>query len=178
MTTEVETLASERVQLRYIYYNYRTALLNKLYYGHRLISYQRINSAMEIAIAIGATGSGGVAGLAIWGSITGQYAWLIISGIATVLGVIKPILQIGRHIENYTKLYAGQTNIYLDLRSIVEDIDVSKAIPQKLANKYEAIRNRIAELGGLDDPKKDQGLIDKLVKQVNEEIPPESLWLP
>jgi hypothetical protein len=50
----------------------------------------------EVLIAIGAAGSGGVAGVAIWGYITGQYAWLSISSIATVLGVVKPILQVGR----------------------------------------------------------------------------------
>jgi hypothetical protein len=106
-------------QLRYIYNSYRTALLNRKYYGSRLVLSQRYNSVMEIAIAVGAAGSGGVAGLAVWGTITGQYAWLWISGIATVLGVVKPILQIGAKIENYTKLYSGYSNVYLELKSVV-----------------------------------------------------------
>ena len=132
----------------------------------------------EVLIAIRAAGSGGVAGVAIWGSITGQYAWLSISGIATVLGVVKSILQVGRQIENYTKLYAGHSNVYLDFKSIVEDIEVSKGLPPKLADKYESIRKRIAELGGLDDPKPNKKLILTLQSQVNEEIPAEDLWVP
>ncbi len=68
--------------------------------------------------------------------------------------------------------------MYLDLKSIVKDIEVSKSIPPKLADKYETIRKRIAELGGLDDPRPDKKLILKLQREVNEEIPAESLWLP
>ncbi len=169
---------SIKTQLNYIYNSYRTASLNKKYYGARLVSYQRYNSAMELAIAIGATGSGGVAGLAIWGTITGQYAWLWVSGIATVLGVVKPILQIGTKIENYTKLYSGHGNIYLELKSVVEDIDVSKSIPPKLAEQYVTIRKRITDLAGLDDPKPDKKLIEKFQADVNQEILPEKLWVP
>jgi hypothetical protein len=178
MNEPVEGVETAKTQLRYIYNSYRTALLNRKYYGERLSVYQKYNTATEILIAVGAAGSGGVAGLAIWGSITGQYAWLLISGVATVLGVIKPVLQFGRHIENYTKLYAGHSNVYLDLKSMVEDIEVSKSLPPKLADKYESIRNRIVELGGLDDPMPNKKLILKLQRQVNEEIPAESLWVP
>lgn len=108
---------------------------------------------MEIAIAIGATSSGGIAGLAIWGTITGQYACLFISGLATVLGVVKPILQIGPKIENYTKLYTGYGTVYLGLRAMIEDIETSRSIPPKLIEKYESIRTQIVDLGALDDPK-------------------------
>lgn len=178
MTEDAQAVGSTKAQLKYIYNSYRTSLLNRKYYGQRLTIFQRYNTIMEILIAIGAAGSGGVAGLAIWGSITGQYAWLFISGIATVLGVVKPILQFGRHIENYTKLYAGHSNVYLDLKSVVEDIEISKSLPPKIADKYDTIRQRIAELGGLDDPTPDKALILSIQRQVNEEIPPESLWFP
>jgi hypothetical protein len=171
-------LDSTRTQLRYIYNSYRTALLNRKYYGSRLASYQKYNSAMEIAIAVGATGSGGVAGLAVWGTITGQYTWLWISGIATVLGVVKPILQLGTKIENYTKLYSGHSNIFWELKGVVEDVEVHKSLPLELTEQYESIRKRITDLGGLDDPTPDKGLIVKFQTEVNEELPPESLWVP
>ncbi len=165
-------------QLRYIYNSFRTALLNKKYYGEKLSNYQKYNLAMELAIAIGAGSSGGIAGLAIWGTLSGQYAWLTISGLATALSVIKPILQTGKHIERYTTLHAGHSNVYLDLKSIVEDIETSRCVPTELASQYHAIRKRIVELGGLDDPRPDKSLIIKLQAQVNREILPESLWVP
>jgi hypothetical protein len=133
---------------------------------------------MELAIAVGATGSGGVAGLAIWGTISGQYMWLTISGVATILSVVKPVLQFGKDIEKYTKLYAGHSTIYMELRSIVEDVERDKSISKNVEGRYEAIRKQAAELGGQDDPRRDEALIKRLQSIVNEEIPPESLWMP
>jgi hypothetical protein len=129
-------------------------------------------------IAIGATSSGGVAGLAIWGTITGQYVWLWISGAATVVSVIKPAFQFGKSIENYTKLWAGHTNIHLTLREVVEDINTKKAISSDTAKKYLESRQLNKELGGLDDPKPRERLVRSFQALVNREIPPESLWMP
>lgn len=167
-----------RIQLKYIYDAYRNAALNRAYYGERLMRFQKYNSWIEIAIALGATGSGGVAGLAIWGTITGAYAWLLISGVATVLGVVKPVLQWGKVIENYSKLYTGHTNIYLELKALVEDIDVNRNVSEKLKEKYSSSRQLLKELGALDDPKPDNALIKELQQRINREIPPEALWMP
>jgi hypothetical protein len=174
----IDDLDPLRVQLRYIYNAYRTGLLNKKYYGEKLVNCQRYNLYMELAIALGATGSGGVAGLAIWGTITGKFAWLVISGVATVLSVIKPVMQLGKEIEKYTKLYSGHTTIYLELKSIVEDIERSKSVTTKIEDRYETIRTQAKELGGLDDPRQNEGLVRKLQGEVNLEIPQERLWVP
>jgi hypothetical protein len=171
-------LDAVRVQLKYIYNAYRTESLNRKYYGVKLAKCQRYNSYMEIAIAVGATGSGGVAGLAIWGTITGQYAWGIISGIATILSVVKPVIQLGKTIERYTKLHSGHTTIFLELRSIVEDIEIAKAIPRRTEDKYNSIKQTIKELGGLEDVNRDSGLAVELQRLVNVEIPSEDLWMP
>jgi hypothetical protein len=170
--------AATTTQLKYIYDSYRTALLNRRYYSAKLARFQKYNSFMEIAIALGATGSGGVAGLAIWGSITGQYAWLLITAVATILGIVKPVLQLGKEIEKYTNLFSGHSSVYFDLKYLVEDIEVSRSIPPKTAEQYETIRKRIAELGGLHDPKPDEKLIQNLQAHINREIPPEKLWVP
>ena len=53
--TEVPDILSKRRRLKYIYNSYRTALLNQKYFWEKLREFQRYNSAMEIAIAIGTT---------------------------------------------------------------------------------------------------------------------------
>lgn len=178
MTGSGNGFTSTAAQLRYIYNSYRTALLNRKYYGRRLLIHQRYNFLMEVAIAVGATGSAGVASLAIWGTLTGQYAWLVISGLATVLGVVKPILQTSAKIENYSKLYVGHGGIYLDLKAIVEDIEVSRSIPPSILQQYADLRKKTNDLRGLDDPRPSITTIKRLQTEVNEEIPPESLWFP
>jgi len=104
--------------------------------------------------------------------------WLAISGLATVLGVVKPILNLSGKIETYSKLYAGYSGIRLDLKGIVEDIEVSRSIPSSVLQRYGDIRKKTSDLGGLDDPRPDRGKIKQLQVEVNEEIPPESLWFP
>jgi hypothetical protein len=167
-----------RSSLTHIYDAYRTALLNRKYYGHRLELMRRLSFWSEILIAVGATSSGGVAGLAIWGTITGQYVWLWISGVATVASVVKPAIQFSQSIENYTKLYAGHTNIYLTLKQAVEDINDKQRISPDSFRKYQASRDLNRELGGQDDPKPREGLVRRLQVQVNREIAPEHLWMP
>lgn len=162
-----------------IYNTYRTALLNRKYYSIKLQRYQRYNSLMEVAIAIGATGNGIVASLAIWKSIVGQYLWLIIVAVATILSVIKPIIKVSRRVEVYANLYSGHTSIYCDLKHIVEDIAVSKSIPRQIHEKYKVIRQKAAELELVsEDSGNDRELIRKLQAEVNQEIPPQNLWIP
>jgi hypothetical protein len=167
-----------RDQLQYIYDAYRDAALNRLYYGIKLARYRQLNFWVEIAIAIGATGSGGIAGFAVWGTIPGSYVWLVISGLAAVLALVKPVLQLGGRIENYTKLYAGYTNVFLELKEVVEDIAVAHAISERTRERYVGSRQLLRELAPLADPDRTQRLITKLQDQVNREIPPENLWVP
>jgi hypothetical protein len=184
MNTTAETssgtrdVESRRVQLRQIYDTYRTALLNRKYYAYELSKQQNRNTCFEIIVAVGATGSGGIAGLAVWKLTPGFYVWIFISGTAAVLSVTKPILQLGKRIEEYTKLYTGYTSVYLELKTIVEDIEVLRYIPPKVEDKYLSIRVLMKELGVLNKPKQDDKLILRFQSQVNKEIPPENLWMP
>lgn len=148
-----------RAQLQYIYDAYRIAALNKKYYGRRLASYRRLNFWIEIAIAIGTTGSGGIAGLAIWGTLPGSYMWLVLSGIAAVLAVVKPVLQLADRIENYTKLYAGYVGAFVELQDICEEISVAHAITDGLKERYGRSRKILRELAPLAEPDPDTRLV-------------------
>src|SRR5689334_15071289 len=87
-----------------IYSTYRTAALNKAYYGGMLSRYQRRNTIFEIAIAVGATSSG-VSGLALWSQPYGKATWGVITAISSLLAVAKPILQMNKKVERYSKLF-------------------------------------------------------------------------
>jgi hypothetical protein len=177
MTSDTEA-ESTRALLDIIYNSYRQQLLNSMYYTARLATYRKYNLWMELAIAVGATGSGGIATLAIWGSITGQYAWLTISGVAALLGVIKPVLQLSKEIEKFTGLSTGHSSVYYDLKHLAEDIAISRSIPQGIVEKFSSIRERVANLGFHPAAHSHTALIQKLQAQVNDAIPLEKLWYP
>ena len=94
------------------------------------------------------------------------------------MSVVKPVLQLGHAIENYSKLYSGSTAIYMELKAMIEEIHVAQTISTKLRDKYASARQVFKELAGLDDPKPNKRLIADLQARVNVEIPPESLWYP
>jgi hypothetical protein len=77
--------------LKIIHSQYRTALLNKKYYGSRLEKFKSRNFWLEVFIAIGAAGTG-IAGLTTWKTGYGITVWAAFSGIFVVLATIKPFL--------------------------------------------------------------------------------------
>jgi hypothetical protein len=93
--------------------DYRTAILNKCYYGHKLSFFSRVNVGFEILIAMGATGStgAGIANLTIWTGPPGILAWAAVSGTAVVLSTLKPIINIGKQIERCGKLWGEYSRL-------------------------------------------------------------------
>jgi hypothetical protein len=166
-----------RIALDYIYDSYRSALLNRYYYGQKLKRYRFWNGVLDVLVAVGAAGSG-ITGLAVFTSDVGRQVlpWLLAA--STVLGVAKPILNLGKAIETYAHLFTGHSGIFFDLRALVEDIAIRSQLPDDLLDRYSAVRRRAAELGGLHNGAEDRTLVRKLTDRVNAEIPPSKLWYP
>src|SRR5260370_17196780 len=79
-------------QLKNIHREFRTALLNKKYYGCRLNWYQNVNRWFEIFIALGAAAGTGIAGFAIWKNGPAVTAWAIISAPSIVPPALNHIV--------------------------------------------------------------------------------------
>ncbi len=177
MTSPRPQAAGADRALDYVYDSYRSALLGRLYYGRKLRRYRFWNAVLDILVAVGATGSG-VTGLALFTAGAGREVlpWLLAA--STVLGVAKPILNLGKAIETYAQLFTGHSAIYFDLRALVEDIAIRRAVPEDLLDRYAALRRRAAELAALHDAAEDHALIRRLTASVNTEIPANTLWYP
>ncbi len=169
---------SDEIRARLIaaYDLYRKALLNRKYYGHRLASWKRWNTGFEIALAVGTSGTIGT--WALWKTGAGQYAWTFVAAFAAVLGVIKPIIQLGKGIERYSKLYSGWGGVFYDLEGVVEDIKATHKYTGEMANIVTSAHNRIKDLTPEDDPNPNRRLVRKYYNEVLIEIPPAMLWVP
>jgi hypothetical protein len=170
-----EEVSNPQRRLDFIYRRLVKAALNKKYYGWRLSSFLRYNFWVELLVAIGATGSGSIAGLAIFGTLPGKYAWLLVSSAAAVIAVVKPILQHTRKIENYSKLFSGYSIAYAELDSIIEDIRSSGIVSSDVMTRYESVKNSVMKLGGDEDPNPNEAMINHFQDEVDREHPPESL---
>jgi len=106
-----------------VYDQLRTARLNELYYGRRLLSYERINFCSEVVVAV--TSSSAVAGLAFWSSEAGNPAWKAMLALAAVVTVLKPLLNLTKRIRSYEELFSGYRLLFHDLKDL--RIDISQA---------------------------------------------------
>lgn len=165
-----------RRQLIELYDCYRTSILNRKYYGHRLARTRLLNRTIEIILAISAASA--VGAWALWQTSIGTIIWETLFSCATIIAVINPFLKLNDEIERYVKLYAGHsTNIYL-LKKIVSDIARTRRLTTEQAITYSNILDSICNLAPYDDPKPKSNLISRYFDEVNKEVPPESLWMP
>jgi len=176
MTQNLDDPEIVRSTLEVIYDLYRTALLNRKYYGDRLSAIQRQNTIAEIVIAIGT--AVGVGGLVFWEGAIGQYAWGAIAGLAVVLNVVRPIIQWPKKIELYSKLFASYSAMYGELGSVVSEIRTSRKLSPEMLKSYSDARLHAAWLSVDDDPRPSSKLVQRYYDDVNKEIPASDLWVP
>src|SRR5687768_761774 len=109
-------------RLTQIYHAYRSALLNRKYYGCQLEFYRHLNRNVEITLAVVTPGT--VGGWAIWHTSTGQQLWAVIASILAFIAVLKPILNWPKEIDRYSRLHAEHTMQFYTLKQLVEDIAI------------------------------------------------------
>jgi hypothetical protein len=155
----------------------RTAL-NKEYYGTRLHNAQRWNDGLEIAIAIGATGSG-ISALTVWKvEPWGPLVWGTLTIASVVLAVVKPIIQLNKRIERLTRLYLGHTDNYTNLLVLVSRIQRRRGMAPEFLDLFEAAEAKFQELSKDDDPRPKMALLRRCEAMVRKRHPPESAWYP
>jgi len=165
--------------LRNIHREFRTALLNRKYYGCRLDWYQKVNRWLEIIIALGtttATGTG-IASFAIWKDGAGVIVWGVVSGLSILLSTLKPIIDLPKQIERYSKLSGAYSKIFESFRVIEQEFEEG-GLTSAHVEKFKQLRDQLVELAADDDQKPDTDLIKRLEGEVNREIPVSSLWMP
>jgi hypothetical protein len=156
---------------------YRTALMNRKYYGYRLSLMKTWNVVLEIIIAVGT--SSAVGAWAIWKSTSvGENTWAILAGLATLFAVVKPFLNLSKHVEKYTKLFVGHGDVYYDLQTIATDLARVRDYTDEMHEAFKRALERIKKLALDDDPKINEKLRKRYFEEVNKEIPVGSLWWP
>ena len=160
-----------------IYEVYRTALLNQLYYAAQLARYRRINSILEILVAIG-TSTTTIGAWTIWNSNGGKAMWAIFAGMATVVSVIKPPLNLSGEIERFTNLHAAHAALYGDVNSLVKKIRRTHTFTDEMSKELEEATNRYEKLAVTDDLRPNQKLRQECTEAVKKQIRVKDLWFP
>lgn len=164
-------------RLKDLYDNYRTAMMNRKYYGYKLAEIKKYNLIFEITIALG-TASSGVAAWTIWKYGTGEKVWGIIIAVAVVLAFLKPFLKLSNLVERYSTLFIGYGDVAYDLKTIVSKVKIHRNFNKELDDAYIASLERSKQLASRDDPKLNKKLVRKCYDEVNKEVPQNELWIP
>jgi hypothetical protein len=164
-------------ELAEIYNLYRSAALNKDYYGALLSRYQVYNTTLEILIAVGATSSG-ISGLTVWQLGYGKAVWATITLVSGLLAVVKPFLQLNKQIERYSRLFTGHLDNYLAIGSIVTKIRRRQELTPEMLQQFEAAEQRYIELSREDDPSPVPSIHKRCDDAVRLAHPDESFWYP
>lgn len=156
---------------------YRTALMNRKYYGYRLSAVKTWNTRLEIVIAVGT--SSAVGAMVIWESTSvGANVWAILGGLAVLFAVVKPFLNLSKRVENYSELFVGHGDVYYDLKTITMELARVRDYTDKVHEAFERALERIKQLAPKDDPKINDKLRRRAFEEVKKEITVESLWWP
>lgn len=158
-----------------LYDDYRTVALNQRYYACHLAMVRRINLASEVIIAAGTSAAVGAwasdADLTVWW-------WRLVAGIAVVLAVVKPFMNLSGIVERYSKLWTGYTDLYLVITEQIRAIRRVETVPAGVEREIDVAKDRLHRLSLEDDARPSKWLVRRCVREVNQEIPPASLWLP
>jgi hypothetical protein len=156
---------------------FRTALMNRKYYGHRLTATRSRSVVLDIIIAVGT--SSAVGAWLIWKATPeGKNAWAFVAGLAALLAVIKPFLNLPKQIEKYSKLFVGHGDVFYDLKAITTELARVRDYTSKVQEAHDRVFQRIKQLAPEDDPVINEKLRRRFFEEVNREIPVESLWWP
>jgi hypothetical protein len=159
-----------------IYNEYRTSCLNAKYYGCRLHSVQRTNFWLEVVVAAGT--SAGIGGLTLLQSEPAHSIWTVIAAVSAVLAIVKPVANLSAKLSKYARLYGEYAKLTATIRTVVENITVTKDFLPEDERVYRSAQATFSELAKDDDPRPSRRLLTKLQNEVNNEISPETLWLP
>jgi hypothetical protein len=165
-----------RAQLKALYNTYRTSYMNKKYYGYRLNTVQRWTTVTEIVIAVGTSSSLG--GMALLQSGILKDAWGLYSVIVAILAIVKPVLQLNKQVERYSRLFTGHGSLFFDLDLLVTEVAQKKRFTPEIESSYQKAMQRFKELATDDDLDTNDRLLQRCFEETNNDLPADNLWFP
>lgn len=174
-----------RAQARVIYDHYRTVCMSRHYYASRLILFKRYNLTYEVALAVSTSGafvawysSSPLSAWYFWQTPAGNVVRTSIAGLVVLLAILKPFLPFSEKIEKYSKLFIGYSDLYYDLKEIVDSMKTKESITKKVSDALSKAQKRYKDLALQDDPKPSKRLLRKCQNEVNRRFPASDFWYP
>jgi len=155
---------------------YRTARLNVLYYEESLKHWTWAVRGHDVLIALSGVGSP----IAFWqhsDAPVQQQLWFYLTLFAAISALLKPILRWDNQVKLFAELETHYCDLYLDMKSLIEDITAEQDLSSKHNSLFEHHRTTFKMLERKEPPE-DKVKIKRLEKRVKEEIDVDKYWFP
>jgi len=171
------TSNSNRVwdELFFVYDYYRDVRLSELYYGQRLKTCRLWSNFAQLGTVAFALGSGH---LLIARNDLGPLPFTL-AYVLTVIGVVlcEIIRTRGGEIK-YAKLHFVYRTLFLDMRELVHQIRLKEGVGNTIRELIAASKRRERDVSSDEDEVPKIGSRRRFRKEVENEIPTDSLWMP
>ncbi|NKF26569.1 hypothetical protein HER21_08895 [Pseudomonas sp. BGM005] len=156
----------------------RTARLNQLYYGRRLLTFERRNFWAEIAVA-STSSTSAIGAFAFWKTTAGQPYWQFFLAVAAVVAIAKPFLNYAKKIKSYEELLIAYRLIAYDLRDLRLDISQARGYEKVHQARFKAIKERLRTFVDKSPERVEMAAVKKICEQqVLSELPNHHFYIP
>jgi hypothetical protein len=133
---------------------------------------------MEITLAVTAPTSV-VAGYSLWKYGIGAVAWSVLSGIAGIIAVCKPILGLTKRIREVESLVAGYRLLDFELKEIKNSIEQERSYTSALKGQFKKVAKSERELiSRTFDAKANRRVLRTCREEVERELPVDHFYIP
>ncbi len=155
----------------------RTSRLSELYYGERLTWLSRFNFAIELAIAVTASGSG-ISGLEIIKNGPLAPCWPYFAAVTAFLAIAKPLLALDRQLRHATQQQQTYRRLLSSFENLVFDIQQLGSLTNEHRQRFQRAREMLRQAEEQDDGYVPVKQRKRLQLDVKNEMPAERLWVP
>lgn len=156
----------------------RTARLNQLYYGRRLLTFERRNFWAEIVVA-STSSTSAIGAFAFWKTTAGQPYWQFFLAVAAVVAIAKPFLNYAKKIKSYEELLIAYRLIAYDLRDLRLDISQARGYEKVHQARFKAIKERLRTFVDKSPERVEMAAVKKICEQqVLSELPNHHFYIP
>jgi hypothetical protein len=160
-----------------VYDEYRTARMNVHIYEKQLSTLRRNNFVMESILALSV--SSVIAGSWLWETSIGSIVWKIIITIAGFFAVLKPLLKFADQIQQETEILTSWRSLDAGLQKLVLSISQYRRYDDEMRNRFLTLMEAKSSIVTKEPPQAPSGrLITECEKQVNNELPQDSFFVP
>ena len=157
-----------------VYGQYRTARFNAHYYEKRLTILKRWNFTIELFIALSVPT---IAGLWVWSTTIGSISWQLLTAVAAILAIVKPLLGLTNKIQGNSEVLTKWRVLDGEFQKLTMSISQYRRYDETMRDQFlKLLETKTTIKEPHEEPR--SRLSQNCFEQVTKELPSEDFFIP